>query len=93
MDLSVESSDAFARLQALVEAADEQYLNALDANDGIASEDVMDQFAIARCLASLAFTKKGNGAAEVLEAAYELAVTSSEEETGLSADISAILTA
>jgi hypothetical protein len=80
-------------LQALVEAADEQYLNALDANDGIASEDVMDQFAIARGLASLAFTKKGNTAAEVLEAAYELAVVSSEEEKGLSEAISAILTA
>jgi hypothetical protein len=93
LELLMESPDAAARLQELSEAADEQYLSALDANDGIASEAVMNQFAIARGLASLAFTKRGNGAAEVLDAAYELAVIASEEEEGLSKDISAVLAA
>lgn len=89
----LELADAGGQLQALFEAADEHYLNALDANDGVASEVVMNEFAIARGLASLVSTRRGNGADQVLDAAYELAAIGSEEEEGLNQAIAAVLAA
>lgn len=89
LELQMDSSTTLARLRQLAEAADDQYLKSLDNNDGDADDEVMDQFSIARALAALVFARVGDGANEILESAYELAVISPEVEQGLLSEMTA----
>jgi len=78
-------------LRERAERADSEYLEALDMCDGDFGDAAMDRFAVARALAALEAASRVQGAEEVLDAAYELAVVSDSIEKKLLEGLSQIV--
>jgi hypothetical protein len=83
--------EARSPLSAEAEAADNLYLDALDNNDGFADESVLRKFAIALALAAITWTYDADPKSAVLEGAYELSVTSDQENARLRKELDACI--
>lgn len=70
-------------LRERAERADSEYLDALDMCEVDLDDAVMKRFAVARALAALEAASRVQGAEDVLDAAYELAVVSDSIEKKL----------